>query len=165
MSRSHKLAAFLLVSCCAASSLADDEGAWAIPKLPQWVVTPKDQDWYPADAQRTGLEGRVLVAFDITADGRAKSISVLWAEDSLLGVGAVQLLKGIRFKVPPDWGTADLSRRWRLGFVYRLCPSGQTGDFAIPVETVYITGSRLRGAPVHTAPANKQSDTCLHARS
>jgi TonB family protein len=157
------LAAFFTVACCAAT-LANDDGTSANPKLPQ-LVMPKGQDWYGGLAKGDGLEGRVLVAFNIAADGHAKKVSVIWAENSVLEANTLQLLKSIRFKVPADWGTADVWRRWRLGFVYRLCPkSGQSGEFAIPVETLHITGSRLIGAPVRTAPDTKQSDTCVQSR-
>src|SRR5256885_392634 len=105
------LAAIFVVAFCAAT-VANDDGTSANPKLPQ-LVMPKDQDWYGAVAKRDGLEGRVLVAFYIAADGHAKNASVIWAENSVLEANTLQLLKTIRFKVPTDWGTADVWRRWR----------------------------------------------------
>lgn len=157
-----KLGLLLLVACCG-STRADDQDAWMLPKLPK-ATLPTDQDWYAPAAKRAGLEGTVLVAFDIASNGQSKNVSVLSADNSVFEASALQFLKGFRFKLPADWGAANLSRRWRLGFVYRLCPSAISGEFGIPVEIVYISGSRLAGAPSRTAPATKDGDTCKQAR-
>jgi TonB family protein len=165
MRRSGKGAVFLMMAVWWAIALASDDGTSVNRKLPQFqFVMSKGQDWYGATAKRQGLEGRVLVAFNITTDGQAKDVSVIWTEDSVLGANTLQLMKAIRFKMPPDWGPADVWRRWQVGFVYRLCPSGQPGEFAIPVEPIYITGSRLPGAPVRTMPVTKESDACTQSR-
>jgi len=163
MRRSGKAAVFLMMAAWWVAALSSDDGLSTNAKLPRFVM-PKGQDWYGATAKRQGLEGRVLVAFNITTEGQAKNVSVVWTEDSVLAANTLQLLKAVRFKVPPDWGTADIWRRWQVGFVYRLCPSGQSGEFAIPVEPIYITGSRLPGAPVHTVPISRESDACAQSR-
>ena len=150
---------FLLLLACCGQTLADDQDGWTLPKLPRWTL-PTKEDFYGAAAKRAGAEGTVLLAFDVGSDGQPKNLSVLWADNSVLGASALQLLKGSRLKIPPDWGATNLLRRWRLGIVYRLCPSGVSGEFAIPVETIYISGSRLPGAPGRTAPATKEDDTC-----
>ena len=159
--RSGKFAACLMFVCCEAT-VADEQHAFALPTLPQiraWL----SNDWYGDAARRAGLEGRVLLAFNITPDGRAKNPSVIWAEDTTLAANALEFLKSSRFKVPSHWGAEDRWRRWRLGVVFRLCPSsGQSAEFAIPEETVYVTGSRMTGAPVRTAPSAERPDTCRH---
>lgn len=160
MMRFGTCAACVMLVCCGAA-LADEQAAFALPRLPQ-IVASLTNDWYTDAARRAGLEGRVLIAFYIAPDGRAKNPSVIWAEDAVLAANALEFLKAARFKVPSDWGTEERWRRWRLGFVFRLCPSGQSGEFAIPAETVYITGSRLPGAPVRTAPSAERPDTCHH---
>jgi len=119
-----------------------------IPLLPHAKFP--NEDWYGAKAKRLGIEGRVLVAFDVTAKGAAKNISILWSENDLLAAQTTRFLSAVRFDVPRDWQTTGALRRWRLGFVYRLSPSGQpqpsrqSDEFAIPVEIIGITGSRLR---------------------
>jgi hypothetical protein len=157
----RNLVPFLMVTCWAVAFGSDDATSVS-SKLPEFVI-PKNQDWYGAIAKQHGLEGRVLVALNVAADGHANNVSVIWAEDSVLSANTLQLLTAIHFKVPAHWGTADVARRWYVGFVYRLCPSGQPGEFAIPVEPIHITGSRLPSAPVRTSPATKESDTCLQA--
>ena len=125
-----------------------DTSGWELPKLPHFRPE-SGRDWFPDAARRMGLEGRVLVGFDISAQGRAKNVAVIWSEDRVFVPSAVEMVKGMRFDVPSDWTNEGAFRRWRLGIVYRLHPSCHSGEFAIPVETVVITGSRLVGAPVH----------------
>jgi TonB family protein len=120
--------------------------AWGLPKLPLYQLL-SHQDWYPLAAREASLEGRVLVGFDITADGHVRNISVIWSENGVFESSAVALLKSARFTLPADWASTATSRRWRLGFVYRLAPDTcQSDQFAIPVEKILITGSRLSGA-------------------
>jgi TonB family protein len=126
-----------------------DSGGWEIPKLPHAFQPENDREWFPPKARRMGMEGRVLVAFDITARGRAEHISVIWSESEIFESSAVNMLESTRFNVPSDWSENGAWKRWRMGFVYRLSPGCQSDQFAIPVaETVTITGSRLSGAPV-----------------
>lgn len=125
-----------------------DSSAWELPKLPRFKLG-QDQDWFPEAARRDGLEGRVLVGFDITAQGSAKNISVIWSSTRLFESNAVGMLRTGRFSVPSDWIESGGWRRWRLGFVFRLSPSCESDEFAIPVEKVLVTGSRIIGAPVH----------------
>jgi len=142
-----------------------DASAWEQPNLPGRKVD-MSRDWYPDAAKRLGLEGRVLLGFDMKADGRAKNISVIWSENSAFEASAVEMLKSVRFTVPANWKTADASRRWRMGLVYRLypsCRSDQSDQFAIPVDKVVITGSRLAGAPVRSGSgANNSEGGCAH---
>src|SRR6267143_2856747 len=116
---------------------ADDGNAWKAPLLPK-VELPQQGDPYSEQGKRLGLEGRVLIAFDITPAGSTENLSIIWAEDPTLAAKTMRLLTGARFKVPADWGTSGAWRRWRAGFVYCLPPSGQSDDFAIPTEKIYI---------------------------
>jgi TonB family protein len=134
----------------AALATKAETSGWEVPALPHFQAA-FGQDWFPVVAKRMGLEGRVLVGFDIDARGRAKNISVIWSENTVFESSAVEILKGARFSLPSDWANSGASRRWRLGFVYRLFPAScQSDQFAIPVEKVVITGSRLTGAPVRS---------------
>src|ERR1700693_3936060 len=64
------------------TSVAPSEPAATEPTMrPEWppvIKVPGGVDWYPPKARRSGLEGRVLVAFDITAAGRVRNASILW---------------------------------------------------------------------------------------
>ena len=150
------LGTILAVVACCRPILADEppsgEAAWKLPSLPRNKI-PNTEDAYGETAKRQGLEGRVLVAFDVTPKGTTENINVIWAEDDALGKQTVHLLSRSHFEVPNDWATSGALIRWRLGFVYCLFPSGMSDEFAIPVGKVYVTGSRLPGAPVRTKPA------------
>jgi TonB family protein len=152
--------AVLLAAYCAATIAGDDDSAWAIPKLPQ-TKGSLNNNYYPDAARRAGTEGRVLIAFDISADGRVRNPSVIWSENGAFDASALGMLKEMRFSVPADWMNTGAHRRWRLGFVFRLAPSGgQDCDFAIPTETLFVTGSRLRGGPVRAIPEIGTSRGC-----
>ncbi len=140
-----------------------NDSAWELPKLP--VFQFPTQEYYPETARRKGLEGRVLMAFDITPAGRAKNVTIVWAEDTVLGAWTKEIITGSHFSVPPDWGTSGALLRWRVGFVYCLLPpSGQSDAFAIPVEKITITGTRIPGAPIRIkAEANRASQCNPHA--
>lgn len=153
----------LAVAACCRPILADEppagEAAWKLPSLPP-AKLPSSEDWYGPANKRQGLEGRVLAAFDITTKGAVQNIKVVWAENDLLGAQTAHLLSGAHFEVPKDWATSGALIRWRIGFVYCLVPSGQSEEFAIPVNKVYVSGARLPGAPVRTKPAPGSTDTC-----
>ena len=141
-----------------ADELPSVDKAWQLPKLPK--IKLSNLDWYDPVAKEGGFEGRVLLAFDITTTGAAKNISVIWAEDKYLAKRASRLLADSRFNVPQDWATSGAALRWRIGFVYCLNPSGQSDEFEIPVEKIYINGSRIPRAPVRTKPEPGASGVC-----
>ena len=162
---SRLLLALLIILTSATGALLADEPVAApdpfqLPKLPPADFS-RNVDWYPARARVAGLEGRVLVAFDITSAGSAQRISVLWAEDAPLASSAEQMLSKAHFKVPTDWQTSGAWRRWRLGFIYCLPPSSQSEEFGVPVETVLISGSRLPGAPQRHPPDPNSASRCM----
>jgi TonB family protein len=159
------LALLIILTSTSGVLLADEPVAasdpFQLPELPPMDFT-RDVNWYPPRAMAAGLEGRVLVAFDITSAGSAQRISVLWTEDALLASSAEQMLSKAHFKVPTDWQTSGAWRRWRLGFIYCLPPSSQSEEFGVPVETVLITGSRLHGAPQrHPPPDPNSASRCV----
>lgn len=162
---SRLLLALLVILTSATGALLADEPVAAsdpfqLPKLPPMDFS---QTWnpYPPRAATAGLEGRVLVAFDITSAGSAQRISILWTEDALLASSAEQMLSKAHFKVPADWQTSGAWRRWRLGFIYCLPPSSQSDEFGVPVETVLITVSRLHGAPERHPPDPNSASPCM----
>lgn len=135
-------------NCASADEANKHEDGWQQPKLPMIKLAPRD--WYPPEARFGNMQGRVLVAFDITAAGVAKDISIIWAEQDVFGKATVSMLASARFAVPADWDATGAWRRWRVGVVYRLAspapPEKQSDQFAIPVERIYITGSSIPGA-------------------
>jgi TonB family protein len=154
----------LLISLASLSSTlwADEPVAtsdpFQLPKLPP--IKLSQGIWYPDRAKAAGLEGRVLAAFDITPAGIAQNISVLWSEDELLASSTIQMLSKAHFNVPADWQTSGAWRRWRVGFVFCLPPSGQPDDFGISVETIYVRGTPVRGAPQRHPPDKGSTSGC-----
>lgn len=121
-----------------------DASSWELPPLPH-MESGSFQGVYPETARRQGLEARVLLGFDITPGGHTKKVSVIWSGNPVFDSAAVEMVKGIRFTLPANWPTTNVSTRWRLGVVFRLEPSCQSDEFAIPVEKIIVTGSRLAG--------------------
>lgn len=133
-----------VVSATAGEVVHDpDWDAWKLPPLPHFGAPP-GEDFYPPEAEILGVEGRVLLAFDITTEGKARNISILWSENKRLAAGAAHALSTVHFDVPADWAASGAWRRWRLGFVFRLVPRSQvSSEFPIPVEVVTVTSSRV----------------------
>jgi len=52
--------------------------------------------YYPDAAKRVGLEGKVLVAFDIVADGRVANLSIIFSDDSAFEKSAKEYMSGLR---------------------------------------------------------------------
>jgi TonB family protein len=60
--------------------------------------------YYPETAKRVGLEGKVLVAFDIVADGRVANLSIVFSDDGAFENTAKEYMSGVRFEVPSNLG-------------------------------------------------------------
>jgi TonB family protein len=119
-------------------------------------------DFYPPAALRDGVEGRVLIGFDITPAGLTKNVSLIWGENGTLNAMAVRVVTNYHFAVPSGWETTGALQRWRLGFVYCIPPSSQSDEFAVgPAGKVYIRGARLPGAPVRNKPEPGASSVCM----
>lgn len=151
----------VLACCVLRVSLGDESASDNTPHLSPRESKLGNIDWYPIQARRAGLEGRVLVAFNVTPAGQATNASIIWAEEPIFEAPTLGFLARSRFQVPPDWQASGPSRRLRLGFVFCLNPSGQSSDFAMPVELVTITASRLNRAPVRSKPAPGASGPCV----
>jgi TonB family protein len=87
--------------------------------LPQFK--PTNREWYPAEAARRHLTGRVLVEFAIDAAGRATSPTVRQAQaDPLLQQAALRLVSATQFDLsdknynPRDTQPFDLSVQFCL---------------------------------------------------
>jgi TonB family protein len=119
-----------------------DWAAWKLPDMPHFRNQDHIHFPYPPNALRKGVQGRVLVAFDITSAGVARNVSVIWSENHLLEEGVKDALYYARFDVPADWASSSGAWvRWRLGFVYRLVPGNQSMEFALPQPTITVTAT------------------------
>jgi protein TonB len=87
-------------------------GAW-LPVLPSVRMQPE----YPFRARRRGIEGQVLVAFDVTADGATQNIEILEAKPP--GVFDEAVLKAVRqwrFSVDEHRQLANHRWQYRVSF-------------------------------------------------
>lgn len=105
------------------SGVAHAQGADAKRSLPQLTVDLNSLT-YPSSAQRAGVQGRVLVAFNITKKGRADDVEIVNAEpaDDFDAV-ASKAVKQVRFTVPDDWeASGGAAHRFQLSVLFKLNP-------------------------------------------
>jgi TonB family protein len=130
------------------------------PAIPR---TKSSKDfYYPDNAKRVGLEGTVLVEFNIDAKGKATGVTVIRADDPVFARAAKEFYSGLRFDVPRDWASsANISWRYRVGMVFCIPPSGQVDAFS---ETTYppiiVTTNRIPGSPVRHPVEPGSSGSC-----
>ena len=135
----------------AASGSADDAGMGASHSP---IIESDRGSSYPEEARRLGLEGTVMLAFDIAANGKAVNTAVVFTDENLLVKPAMEQLAEIRFQRPHS--VPGSSGRYRIGFVFCLPPSGLSDTFAVPALSYVIAASRFPGSPVRN-PANSRS--------
>jgi TonB family protein len=154
----HALATTLVL--CSVPVIAEDApSSPAQPqKPPKSEIINQNLAFYPAKAQRLGQEGRVVMAFDIRADGRVANAVVVSSEEPGLDAAALDVLKNRKFEVPA--GGASEGRPYRLGVAFCLRPSSQPTDFEEGVERTVITRSRIPGAPVKNPWKEGASKVC-----
>ena len=121
--------------------------------------------YYPDKAKRLGLEGKVLIAFDITVDGLPTNGAVISSDDELFTKAATEYITNLRFEVPQgDTASGSSLGRYRIGFVFCLPPSALDDTFAVPAFPVVISGSRIPGSPIRHPPAPDASGQCARVR-
>jgi TonB family protein len=118
------LTAALGISLCASAALAQDNSSW--PRVREYGgATPKNEDrWlgasdYPSDALRKGQQGNVIVAFDITVDGRAKNcvVEASSGSPSLDGVPCRLIERNARFEpASSESGPVATKGRYSVAF-------------------------------------------------
>jgi TonB family protein len=121
---------------------------------------------YPEKAKRIGLEGTVLIEFNIDAKGKPTNLSVLRTDDPVFASAARELFDGMRFNVASDWASsANYAWRYRLGIVFCIPPSGQVETFA---ESTYppivIATNRIPGSPVRNPVLAGATGQCARSR-
>jgi TonB family protein len=118
--------------------------------------------YYPEAAKRVGLEGKVLVAFDIVADGRVANLAVIFSDESAFENTAKEYMSGLRFEVPSNWASsASRYQRYHIGFVFCIPPSGLVGTFGIAASPVTVSTNRIPGSPIRNPPASGATGTCV----
>jgi len=94
-------------------------------RLPMPAITVElNKTPYPDAALKNQLQGRVLVAFNISKRGRAEEENVVEAEpQDVFEKSALDLVKKVKFSVPDNWEqAAGPLQRYRLSVVYKLYP-------------------------------------------
>jgi TonB family protein len=117
---------------------------------------------YPEAAKRVGLEGKVLVAFDIVADGRVDNVSIILADDSAFERTAREYMSGLRFEVPSNWASSESRyHRYHIGFVFCIPPSSLVGTFGVAASPVTISTNRIPGSPIRNPPTDGATGPCV----
>jgi TonB family protein len=120
-----------VASLYAITSLSQDQ---LVLKLPPYHVIQRGPPvgMYPMQAARLQQQGRVLVQFDISAEGRATNITVVSSEPHrVFDKTASEMVGAWAFDLPADWAGSDASRHhYTLSVIYHLgaCPSASSCD-------------------------------------
>jgi TonB family protein len=150
---SHHLAPILL--CALAFSLQAEEPV--LPKLPK-IKNPHSVAglFYPMRAVRLSQQGRVLVEFAISPEGRAVDVTVAAAEpQGVFDDTVTSYIRGLQFDVPTNWeasGAALLKYHISFAFLLRPCRDGVPCDDIpqFPADSsVTITRPPVAPAPKH----------------
>lgn len=112
----------MLVSCAAlrASVTGAQEAAVSLPPM-DVTINPS---LYPKEAQKTGMQGRVLAEFNITRKGKVDNVAIVQSEPEGVFDGATRSsLKEVKFTVPKDWeDSGNAAHRFRLSYVFKIYP-------------------------------------------
>ena len=99
------LSSIVVISVCSSTALAQKESRWPRVRDYGGALPQNENRWmsglnYPSDALRKGLQGNVIVSFDITVDGRVRNCVVTSSSGirSLDRVPCPLLEKNARFK-------------------------------------------------------------------
>ena len=99
---------------------------------------------YPPSAQRQGHIGRVSLGYSVDKRGIARSVTVLSSDHGDLAAAAKDCLKRYRFNVSHAWeSSGGSSRRYRIGFIFKLKGYPDPPSFEDKQETVVLTASTL----------------------
>ena len=127
--------ALLLSAGCVSTGGASTKSAVVRPEL-----TPPVGDYYPAQAKRLGLTGRVGLEYSVDTRGHAQNIVVTESAGHLLDDHAKTYLSAVHFTIPPDWSaTGGPEKRQRLGIIFDLTNKPKVPRFEDDRVTVVIT--------------------------
>ena len=84
--------------------------------------TARVSSYYPFEAMRRDLQGRVLVEFQIDAAGHARNVTKAKSDaDRVLVEGALSLVRSYKCVVPRDWAKlGGPTRHFRYSISYAL---------------------------------------------
>jgi TonB family protein len=120
----------------------DTAGNNAVPAPP--LSIPNTMPFYPAEAKRLGLTGRVGLECSIDMNGHPQNITVVEPSGSLLDKQAVQLLSIGHFDLPEDWlVTGGPEKRYRIGMTFELSNKPPVPKFQDGRTTVNVKGSGI----------------------
>jgi TonB family protein len=133
----------LVVMWFGRSTLAQDNAVTYEPKsLPSKLTTRAA--FYPPEAHRRGLTGRVCLAYSVDTTGFARNVVVLESGSPLFEEQAKRLLSATHFDVPPDWdSTGGPKKRYRMGVIFNLTNKPKRPRFGDDIPTAVITGTSL----------------------
>jgi TonB family protein len=144
-----------------------DESAGDVPEkqaLPP--VKSSKGVYYPDSAKRAGLEGKVLVAFDIVKDGRVVNLSIIFSDDGVFENSVKEYMSGLRFDVPSDWATSQSHyERYHIGFVFCIPPSSLVETSGIAASPVTISTNRISGSAIRNPPAAGATGPCISSQT
>jgi TonB family protein len=141
--------------------MADPADAVTSQRSPLPKIKNSGGLYYPDVAKLRGMEGKVIVAFDIDGNGRAKNASLVFSDSQLFVKPSMDYVATLSFELPKTENGAEIRLpRYRVGFVFCLPPSSLDDSFAVPVMPVIVSGSRIRGAPVQNPPSSGATGQC-----
>lgn len=145
---------------------ADEPAEASPPHLTLPKIASRQGIHYPDAARVRGLEGKVLIAFDITPEGRPTNGALIDSDDDLFTKAATEYLANLRFEVPHGDTVPGSSfvGRYRIGFVFCLPPSSLDDTFAVPAVPIVISGFRIPGSPIKHPPPPGASGQCSKVR-
>ena len=84
------------------------------------IAIVRVQPHYPADAQRRGLEGFVIVQFDVLSNGTVANVSVLESSSSVFERSAINAAERFRFKAEVVDGVPLTSPGVQYQFTFKM---------------------------------------------
>jgi TonB family protein len=102
----HLWAALAFAITVAATLTPIGPAAKAAAAVTAPVRGPNTLDYYPAEAKREGISGRVGLECSVDAKGRARDIVVTESGGPILDDAAKKLLADMRFRLPHGWSGA-----------------------------------------------------------
>jgi TonB family protein len=158
------VSSFILIAAGSLAGMAGESGTAPTPPPALPKIKASKALIYPDKALRLGLEGKVVIAFDIDAQGRAMNSSMVSSDDDLFVKSSLDFVAGLYFDLPKDEHGAEMRQaRYRIGFVFCLPPSSLDDSFAVPVWPIIVSASRIRGSPVRNPPAKGATGQCAKA--
>jgi TonB family protein len=101
---------------------------------------PSSRDYYPLNARRLGITGRVGLECSVDERGYARDIVILESAGPVLDEAARKVLSDQHFRVPDDWSaTAGPAKRFRYGVIFRLTGKPDVARFEDNRHFVIIT--------------------------